>query len=65
MAHPKRKHSKARTHKKRTHKKLKAPNLVKCPQCRNLKLPFKVCPFCGYYKGRKVISIKEKVKKKR
>ena len=65
MAHPKRKHSKARTRKKRTHKGTPIPTLSVCPQCKNLKPPYHVCPFCGYYKGKKVIDIKEKKKKKR
>ena len=65
MAHPKRKHSVARTRKKRTHKTLKIPALAVCTQCKNLKPPYQVCPFCGYYKGKKVLVIKEKAKKKR
>jgi large subunit ribosomal protein L32 len=65
MAHPKRKHSKARTRKKRTHKILRLPALASCPQCKNLKPPYQVCPFCGYYKGNKVLEIKQKQKKKR
>ena len=65
MAHPKRKHSRSRTLKKRTHQVLKAPTLTVCPQCKNLKPPYAVCTFCGYYKGRKILIIKEKTKKKK
>jgi len=65
MAHPKRKHSRSRTLKKRTHKTLRLPTLTACPQCRNLKPAYAVCPFCGHYKGRKVLIIKEKAKKKK
>lgn len=54
MAVPKRRTSKTRKRKRRTHKKLKAPNLVECSHCHELKLPHRVCPECGYYKGEKV-----------
>lgn len=63
MANPKRKHSKARSRKKRTHKRIVPPDLVVCPQCKNLKQPFQICPFCGYYKGKQIISIKEEDKR--
>jgi len=64
MAHPKRQHSHSRTRKKRTHMIVKVPTLSACPQCKNLKPCYAVCPFCGYYKGRKILIIKEKTKKK-
>jgi large subunit ribosomal protein L32 len=31
-----------------------------CPDCSELKLPFKVCPNCGSYHGRKVLNVVEK-----
>ena len=54
MAVPKQKTSKTRKRKRRTHKNLTAPNLVECDQCHEPKLSHRVCPECGYYKGRKV-----------
>jgi large subunit ribosomal protein L32 len=54
MAVPKQKTSKTRKRKRRTHKKLEAPNLVECNECHELKMPHRVCPECGHYKGRKV-----------
>ncbi|MBU1112419.1 MAG: 50S ribosomal protein L32, partial [Candidatus Omnitrophica bacterium] len=33
--------------------------------CRRLKPSHMVCPFCGYYKGKEVIEIKIKEKKKK
>lgn len=27
----------------------------KCPQCGGIKQPHRVCPACGYYRGRPVI----------
>jgi large subunit ribosomal protein L32 len=62
---PKRRHSAQRGRKRRTHWKIKAANLTPCPQCKQLKLPHKVCLVCGYYDGRQVIEIKIKEKKKK
>ena len=65
MALPKRRHSKSRGRKRRAHWKLDVPRLVLCPQCKQLKLPHRVCGFCGYYGGRQVVEIKIKEKKKK
>jgi len=56
MALPKRKHSKARSKKRRVHYKAKAPGLSLCTNCGELKPPHRVCPSCGYYKGRSFIK---------
>ena len=57
MPLPKRRHSRTRGRKRRTHYKLTPPSLGECPQCREQKPPHHVCPHCGYYKGREVISV--------
>jgi large subunit ribosomal protein L32 len=59
MPLPKRRHSKTRGAKRRTHWKLAVPNIVECPQCHQPKLPHRICPNCGYYKGRQVITPEE------
>ncbi|MBQ9461889.1 MAG: 50S ribosomal protein L32 [Clostridia bacterium] len=59
MAVPKNKVSKARRDKRRANWKLDAPNLVECPQCKALKLPHRVCPNCGQYKGKEVIKVED------
>ena len=60
MAVPKTKVSKARRDKRRSSVwKLEAPSLSKCTQCGELKMPHRVCPVCGYYKGREVIKVEE------
>jgi large subunit ribosomal protein L32 len=41
---------------------LKTTRLVACPQCHELRLPHRVCPSCGSYKGVEVIKIKTKKK---
>jgi len=57
---PKRKTSRGRQHRRRSHLALSKPKLVICPQCQNLRLPHRVCPSCGTYKGVKVVKMEEK-----
>jgi len=64
VALPKRRHSAARGRKRRTHWKLAKTSLSNCPQCKQPKLPHKVCVVCGFYDGRQVVEIKKKEKKK-
>ena len=60
MAVPKRKHSQARKNKRRSNVwKLEMPAFSKCTQCGQLKAPHKVCPHCGYYKGKEIIKMEE------
>lgn len=65
MALPKRRHSKSRRDKRRANWKLEAPNLSLCPQCKMPKLPHRVCPNCGYYKGEQVIEIEKEKKEEK
>lgn len=62
MALPKRRHSKTRRDKSRTHQVLTIPAITRCPNCAEYILIHRVCPKCGYYKGRSVIVIKTKEK---
>ena len=57
MALPKRRQSKARSRKRRTHYKATAISSSACPQCGQPKMPHRICPNCGYYKGKPVISV--------
>lgn len=59
MAVPKRKTSKSRRDKRRSHHALKAPNLSLCPNCREPRPPHRVCPHCGFYRGRNVFGEEE------
>lgn len=59
MANPKRRHSKSRTAKRRTHDALTPPGVSACPQCHEPKLPHRVCPHCGHYRGRQVTPVKD------
>ena len=57
MANPKRRISKTRRDKRRTHDALVAPSLSKCPQCGDSKMPHRVCPHCGHYRGVEVLDV--------
>lgn len=65
MPLPKRQHSKQRGRKRRTHWKVTLPSLSLCGHCHKQVLPHRVCPFCGYYKDKRVVEIKIKEKKKK
>lgn len=56
MAHPKHRVSKQRRNKRRTHYKAEAPTLSNCSNCGSAVLYHRVCPECGYYRGRLVIE---------
>jgi len=64
MAVPKQRHTKSRRNKRRMHIFTKMPALTKCPKCGKFILPHTVCWNCGYYKGREVIDVLEKLTKK-
>jgi large subunit ribosomal protein L32 len=59
MPNPKRRHSHSRQGKRRAHDFLTAKALDDCPQCHEKRLPHHACPKCGFYKGRRVIEVKE------
>ena len=63
MANPMRKHSRSRRDKRRANWKLTLPSLSKCPQCGKMLIPHRVCPQCGFYRGKQIIEVKEKKKK--
>ncbi|MEW6375254.1 MAG: 50S ribosomal protein L32 [Thermodesulfobacteriota bacterium] len=59
MGVPKRKTSPARRDQRRAHKKLVSPSFSLCPQCHEPLLPHHVCPHCGAYKGKEILSVEE------
>ena len=56
MAVPKQKQSHARTTQRRSQHKISAPAYNACPQCHSPRLPHRVCPVCGSYKGREILA---------
>jgi len=56
MANPKRKFSKARTRKRRSMWKLEGVSMSVCPQCHQPKQPHHLCPNCGFYRGKEIVS---------
>lgn len=57
MAVPKKRTSKQRKRKRRTHFKAEAVAVHTCQKCGDTKIPHRVCPSCGYYKGEPVLEI--------
>lgn len=56
---PKRKVSKTRRNKRRAHDHLSPQHLVICDECHEYKPAHQVCPKCGSYNGREVLTIEE------
>lgn len=61
MAVPKRRTSKTRRDKRRASSyRLNRMTFVECPNCHEPMLPHRVCPSCGYYKGKEVVEADRK-----
>jgi len=56
MPNPKRKHSKTRRDKRRTHYKATAPTVAVCSKCGASVHYHRVCPECGFYRGKPAIK---------
>ncbi|HTN02599.1 50S ribosomal protein L32 [Planctellipticum variicoloris] len=59
MAVPDRRQSKSRSRKRRSHDAIKPPQLQHCPQCQTMIKSHVVCPTCGSYQGRALVSVEE------
>jgi large subunit ribosomal protein L32 len=57
MGVPKRRVSKMRQRTRRAANRPDPPQLSRCPQCGARVRPHRVCPSCGYYKGRQIVSV--------
>lgn len=44
---------------RRAHDAITAAQTSACPQCTKPKLPHRLCPHCGFYKGREVIAVEK------
>ncbi|MCB1067246.1 50S ribosomal protein L32 [Simkania negevensis] len=56
MAVPRNRHSNARKNSKRAHHAKKEKNVSNCSNCGKPRLSHRLCPFCGHYGGRAVIT---------
>jgi large subunit ribosomal protein L32 len=57
MGVPKRRVSKMRLRTRKASHRPKVPQLSVCGQCGTRVRPHRICPSCGYYKGRQVVSV--------
>ncbi|OGI84109.1 50S ribosomal protein L32 [Candidatus Nomurabacteria bacterium RIFCSPLOWO2_01_FULL_36_10b] len=57
-------HTRAHTANRRSHHALVTPTLRKCENCSALKLPHRACMECGTYRGKNVIDVVAKTKKR-
>lgn len=60
MAVPKKRRSKSKKRALRSQFKIEPKGLTKCSNCGALIIPHRACSFCGFYKGKQVVVIKEK-----
>jgi large subunit ribosomal protein L32 len=60
VAVPKRKTSRSRTrHRKAKWFRTQAPSSTTCARCKTAIRPHTVCPNCGHYAGRQVVSVED------
>lgn len=58
MPTPKRRTTRARRDNRRAHwKRVKPASGSLCPQCHKPKMPHRVCPHCGTYRGRDILEL--------
>ena len=57
MAVPKRRTSKRKIRMRRSFHKARLSNVKACPQCGASQESHRVCPSCGYYRGRQVLTV--------
>ncbi|MBP1630068.1 MAG: rpmF [Bacteroidetes bacterium] len=56
MPNPKHRFSQTRTAKRRTHHKVEGVNVSTCSNCGAAMVSHRVCPECGYYRGKLAIE---------
>ena len=61
MPNPKRRTSKARRDRRRAHHALDQPGTSVCTNCHETKLAHRVCPHCGFYRGKQVTVVEEQL----
>lgn len=59
MGVPQHRRSKSKNRMRRSQQKLTATSFNACPQCHEPKMPHRVCPHCGFYKDKEVVSAEQ------
>ena len=63
MANPKNRTSRTHRDQRRASSwRLSPPSLAECPQCHGTKMPHRICPSCGYYRGREIVKQEKEAK---
>jgi len=65
MAEPKKRLTKTRSGNRQSHDALKAKSSVLCSHCKQNMRPHRVCQNCGYYRGKRVLILKDDAKKEK
>jgi large subunit ribosomal protein L32 len=65
MSVPKKRRTSSSVGQRRSHHALKKAILSKCPKCEKAVPMHQACAFCGTYKKREVIKLKDKTPKKK
>ncbi|MBU6383630.1 MAG: 50S ribosomal protein L32 [Verrucomicrobia bacterium] len=56
MAVPRNRTSNAKKNSRRSHHAKKPKNFSNCPNCGKARLPHRICPSCGQYKGQAFVA---------
>ncbi|MDI6778519.1 MAG: 50S ribosomal protein L32 [Patescibacteria group bacterium] len=65
MSVPKQRHTKGRRNRRRANIKIVSKKFVSCSHCSKEIMKHKICPYCGYYKGKEVIDTTKRSAKKK
>lgn len=57
MPVPKKKTSRSKRNMRRSHDALSSVTTITCDNCDSPMRPHRVCPSCGYYRGREVVAM--------
>ncbi|MBI4090185.1 MAG: 50S ribosomal protein L32 [Candidatus Kerfeldbacteria bacterium] len=64
MGLPAKRRTKQSKRERSAHFALVEANLTTCSHCKRQILPHRVCPYCGYYRGREVLKLEQLLGKK-
>ena len=64
MAVPKKQKSKAKVRARRGNQAIKVAQKATCSKCGSLKIAHTVCGVCGTYKGKEVIDVEKRLRRK-